>query len=95
MSYFNRANVVQVSAKSKCVLNFAERSQHSRNKTMLILSYPFNPLGWGRGRNSYRKNKSTEKNPESEEDLLQHRTDGTDAFDTLYIRCEKFSMHDF
>ena len=27
---------------------------------------------------------------QSEEDLLEHRTDGTDAFDTLYIGCEKF-----
>ena len=27
---------------------------------------------------------------ETEEDLLQHRTDGTDAFDTLYIGCSKF-----
>ena len=27
---------------------------------------------------------------ETEEDLLQHRTDGTDAFDTLYIVCSKF-----
>ena len=47
------------------------------------------------GRNSFCKNKSTEKNPESEEDLLEHRTDGTDAFDTLYIGCEKFPQHDF
>ena len=23
-------------------------------------------------------------------DIMQHRTDGTDAFDTLYIGCEKF-----
>ena len=51
--------------------------------------------GVERGRNGFRKNKSTEKNPESEEDLLQHRTDGTDAFDTLYIGCEKFPQHDF
>ncbi len=36
-----------------------------------------------------------EKQPESEEDLLEHRTDGTDAFDTLYIGCEKFPQHDF
>ena len=43
----------------------------------------------------FRKNKSTEKNPESEEDLLEYRTDGTDAFDTLYIGCEKFPQHDF
>ena len=48
-----------------------------------------------RGRNGFRKNKSTEKNPESEEDLLEHHTDGTDAFDTLYIGCEKFPQHVF
>ena len=35
-------------------------------------------------RNGFRKNKSMEKQPESEEDLLEHRTDGTDTFDTLY-----------
>nr|WP_308560182.1 hypothetical protein [uncultured Prevotella sp.] len=34
------------------------------------------------------------KKPESEEDLLEHRTDGTDAFETLYIGCEKFPQHD-
>ena len=27
-------------------------------------------------------------------DFLEHRTDGTDAFDTLYIGCEKFPRHD-
>ena len=42
------------------------------------------------GRNGFHKNKSGEKLAESEEDLLEHRTDGTDAFDTLYIGCEKF-----
>ena len=26
--------------------------------------------------------------------LWLHRTDGTDAFDTLYIGCEKFPQHD-
>ena len=51
--------------------------------------------GGERGRNDFRKNKSTKNNPESEEDLLEHRTDGTDAFDTLYIGCEKFPQHDF
>ena len=34
---------------------------------------------------------SGEKLADSGEDLLEHRTDGTDAFDTLYIGCEKFS----
>lgn len=47
-----------------------------------------------RGRLGFRKNKSDEKNPETEEDLLEHRTDGTDAFDTLYIGCEKFPQHE-
>ena len=47
-----------------------------------------------RGRNGFRKDKSGEKLAESEEDLLEHRTDGSDAFDTLYIGCEKFPVHD-
>ena len=34
-----------------------------------------------------------EKLAESEEDLLEHRTDGTAAFDTLYIGCEKFPQN--
>ena len=46
--------------------------------------------GVSRGRNGFRKDKGGEKLVESEEDLLQHRTDWTDAFDTLYIGCEKF-----
>ena len=47
-----------------------------------------------RGRNGFRKDKSGEKLAESEEDLLEHRTDGTDGFDTLYIDCENFPFHD-
>ena len=45
-----------------------------------------------RGRNGFKKDKSKEKGDETEEDLLEHRTDGTDAFDTLYIGCEKFPV---
>jgi len=45
------------------------------------------------GRNGFRKDKSREKLAESEEDLLEHRTDGSDAFDSLYIGCEKFPYH--
>lgn len=41
-----------------------------------------------RGSNGFRKFKGGEKLAETEEDLLEHRTDGTDAFDTLYIGCE-------
>lgn len=51
--------------------------------------------GGGTWKKRLSQNKSTEKNPESEEDLLEHRTDGTDAFDTLYIGGEKFPQHDF
>jgi len=35
-----------------------------------------------------------EKQPESEEDLLEYHTDDADAYDTLYIGCEKFPQHD-
>ena len=35
----------------------------------------------------FHKYKAGEKLPENEENRLEHRTDGTDAFDTLYIGC--------
>ena len=44
--------------------------------------------------NSTKINPTWSKLAESEEDLLEHRTDDTDAFDTLYIGCEKFPFHD-
>ena len=63
--------------------------------------HPFSALilaiqaaGVTRGRNGFRKDKGGEKLAESEEDLLEHRTDGTDAFDTLYIGAEKFPYTD-
>lgn len=62
------------------------------NNEDLILA--IQSAGVSRGRNGFRKDKSGEKLAESEEDLLEHRTDGTDAFDTLYIGCEKFPFHD-
>ena len=68
-----------------------------QNNDDLILAVQ--TAGVERGRNGFRKNKSGEKLAESEEDLLEHRTDGTDAFDTLYIGCEKcpqsFSTSDY
>ena len=63
-----------------------------QNNDDLILA--IQSAGVERGRLGFRKNKSMEKQPESEEDPLEHRTDGTDAFDTLYIGCEKFPQHD-
>lgn len=47
-----------------------------------------------RGRNGFHKDKGGEKLAESEENLLEHRTDGSDAFDTLYKGCEKFPQAD-
>lgn len=58
-----------------------------QNNDDLILA--IQSAGVERGRNGFRKNKAGEKLAESEEDRLEHRTDGTDAFDTLYIGCEK------
>lgn len=58
-----------------------------QNNDDLILA--IQAAGVSRGRNGFRKDKGGEKLAESEENLLEHRTDGTDAFDTLYIGCEK------
>ncbi len=63
-----------------------------QNNDDLILA--IQSAGVSRGRNGFRKDKSGEKLAESEESLLEHRTDGSDAFDTLYIGCEKFPFHD-
>lgn len=57
-----------------------------QNNDDLILA--LQTAGVTRGRDGFRKDKTGEKREESEEDLLEHRTDGTDAFDTLYIGCE-------
>lgn len=58
-----------------------------QNNDDLILA--IQSAGVERGRLGFRKNKAGEKLAENEENLLEHRTDGTDAFDTLYIGCEK------
>lgn len=63
-----------------------------QNNDDLILA--IQAAGVSHGRNGFRKDKAGEKLAESEEDLLEHRTDGTDAFDTLYIGAEKFPYRD-
>ena len=63
-----------------------------QNNDDLILA--IQAAGVTRGRNGFHKDKGGEKLAESEEDLLEHRTDGTDAFDTLFIGCEKFPQAD-
>ena len=42
-----------------------------------------------------KKDKRGEKLAETEEDKLESRTDGSDAFDTLYIGCAKFPQSEF
>ena len=59
-----------------------------QNNDDLVLA--IQTAGVVRGRNGFRKDKGGEKLDETEENLLEHRTDGTDAFDTLYIGAEKF-----
>ena len=59
-----------------------------QNNDDLILA--IQAAGVSRGHLGFRKDKAGEKLAETEEDRLEHRTDGTDAFDTLYIGCEKF-----
>ena len=39
-----------------------------------------------------KKDKRGEKLAETDEDRLESRTDGSDAFDTLYIGCERFPI---
>ena len=62
------------------------------NNPDLILA--IQSAGGSRGRNGFRKDKSDKKLVESEEDLLEHCTAGSDAFDTLYISCENFPVWD-
>ena len=64
---------------------------HTNNEDLILA---IQAAGVSRGRNGFRKDKAGEKLAETEEDLLEHRTDGTDAFDTLYIGCEKFPYRD-
>lgn len=58
-----------------------------QNNDDLILA--IQSAGVERGRRGFRKNKAGEKLAETEDDPLELRTDGTDAFDTLYIGCER------
>lgn len=57
---------------------------NEQNNEDLLIS--INTCGVANGK----KDKSGEKLAETEEDRLEHRTDGSDAFDTLLIGCERF-----
>ncbi len=41
-------------------------------------------------KNGFEKNKTAEKDPDSIDNPVEWRTDGTDAFDTLFIGCNFF-----
>jgi hypothetical protein len=61
---------------------------NSNNNEELILA--METTGVYKGAKGFKKDKRGEKLAETEEDRLEYRTDGTDAFDTLYIGCTKF-----
>ena len=60
---------------------------NSNNNEELILA--METTGVYKGAEGFKKDKRGEKLAETEEDKLEYRTDGTDAFDTLYIGCTK------
>ncbi len=68
------ANINWIVAGRRKLMPFLNR----QNNEDLILA--LQTAGVSRGRNGFRKDKGGEKLAETEEDLLQHRTDGTDAF---------------
>lgn len=82
------AKLLKMESHTERLMPFFNRS----NNPDLILAIQL--AGGSRGRNGFRKDKSGEKLAESEEDFLEHRTAGSDTFDTLYIGCEKFPVHD-
>ena len=82
------AKLLKMESHTERLMPFFNRS----NNPDLILA--IQSAGGSRGRNGFRKDKSGKKLVESEEDLLEHRTAGSDAFDALYIGCEKFPVHD-
>ena len=64
-----------------------------QNNDNLILA--IQTAGVMRSRNGFRKDKGSDKLDGTEENLLEYRTDGTDAFDTQFIGCEKFPQRNF
>ena len=65
----------------------------SIGRTTKTSSSPCRPQGAAVAETASAKTRVGEKLAETEEDLLRHRTDGTDAFDTLYIGCAKFPQN--
>ena len=57
----------------------------------LLINQTF--AGKQRAKGDNRKDKAGEKLAVSEEDLLEHRTDGTDAFDTVAVKSSRSGKH--
>jgi len=60
-----------------------------------ILIAALNRTGTRVGLTGWGKDKSTEKEPDSETNPVELRTDGTDAWDTLFIGCNFFPTNSF
>ena len=71
------------------MINFSSRKT-SFNKFKRGPCLAMETTGVYKGAEGFKKDKRGEKLAETEEDRLEYRTDGTDAFDTLYIGCTKF-----
>lgn len=65
---------------------FPRFNQHNNDHLLTAMEL----TGVRYGRNGFEKDKSGEKYAETEDDLLEYRTDGTDAWDTLFIGCNLF-----
>lgn len=82
------AKLLKMESHTERLMLFFNRSSNPD----LILA--IQSVGGSRGRNGFRRDKSGEKFAESEEDLLEHRTAGSDTFDTLYwlreIPCPRY-----
>jgi len=82
------AKLLKMESHTERLMPFFNRS----NNPDLILA--IQSAGGRRGRHGRPAGNAREKLAEFEEDLLEHRTDGSDTFVTLYIGCEKFPIYD-
>ena len=62
---------------------FNEINNETLIKALELTKTKLTAKGWG-------KDKSMEKLPDTQDNPVEHRTDGTDAFDTLFIGCNNY-----
>ena len=88
------ATMRNISSSTKA-LRTSSASYHSSTAPVTLTL--FLPSSWqesAEGATASARSKFGKKLAESEEDLLEHYTDGSDTLDTFYIGCEKFPIHD-